>query len=142
MIAARVLLALAGIWLAAYGISELLDFPPADLKSVALWFAGGILVHDGIFAPLCAAAGVTARRFLPPRRWAPLACGAVCTVTLLLLAVPVTSLDGANSGNPTLRDRPYALGLALALLTVWLLVATVILLQHRVFRQRTLKGEE
>lgn len=123
----RILLAAFGLWLAALGIADLLHMNRADLLSVGFWFAGGILVHDAVFAPLCAAVGVAAHRLLPRRAWAPLACGAVATVTLLAIAVPVLAPGGANADNPTIRDRPYLLGLILALVTVWALVAVAAL---------------
>lgn len=126
----RVLLIALGLWLGWYGISLLLDMNPMDLRSVALWFAGGILLHDGVFAPIAAALGVAARRLLPPTWWAPVACGAVCTVTLALIAVPVIGRAGALSGNPTILDRDYVLGLSISVAVVWLLVAVALLRIH------------
>ncbi|WP_282785862.1 hypothetical protein [Nocardia sp. CC201C] len=131
MTAIRVVLVLLGLWLAALGVTDLLAMSRTDLISIVFWFAGGILVHDAVFAPLCAAIGTTARRVLPPRVWAPAACGAVATVTLLLIAVPVLAPGGANADNPTIRDRPYLLGLTLALVTVWTLVALATVIAHR-----------
>ncbi|PXX64088.1 hypothetical protein DFR70_105270 [Nocardia tenerifensis] len=126
MSAIRILLLLAGLGLGWYGATLLLDFPRADLLSVALWFVGGILLHDTVFAPLCAAAGVTARRVLPDAWWAPTACGAVCTVALLLIAAPVLGRAHAVPDNPTVLDRDYPLGLAVALLAVWALVGVAL----------------
>ncbi|WP_405136037.1 hypothetical protein [Nocardia sp. NBC_01388] len=117
----RGLLVVLGLWLGWYGISLLLQMNPTDLRSIALWFAGGILLHDGVFAPLAATLGVAARRVLPESWWAPVACGAVCTVTLLLIAVPVIGREGALP-NPTILDRNYILGLAVAVAVVWVLV--------------------
>ncbi|MFD6156805.1 hypothetical protein ACFWF7_19720 [Nocardia sp. NPDC060256] len=122
MTAIRILLVLAGLWLGWYGISLLLDFPRADLLSVALWFAGGILLHDAVFAPLCAAVGATARHVLPGTWWGPAACGAVCTVALFAIAVPVLDRGHAMPDNPTVLDRNYPLGLAVALIVIWALV--------------------
>lgn len=122
----RLLLAALGVGLGWYGIMLLLDMNPTDLKSIALWFTAGILVHDALFAPLCAALGLTARRLLPASTWAPLACGALCTLTLALIAVPVIGRAGAIPGNPTILDRNYALGLAIAIAVVWLAVLLVL----------------
>ncbi|WP_280353443.1 hypothetical protein [Nocardia otitidiscaviarum] len=127
----RVLLVLLGLWLAALGITDLLAMSRTDMISIVFWFAGGILVHDAVFAPLCAIIGTAGRRVLPPHAWAPAACGAVATVTLLLIAVPVLAPGVANADNPTIRDRPYLLGLALALVTVWTLVALATVTVHR-----------
>ncbi|MFI6366609.1 hypothetical protein ACIBG0_28100 [Nocardia sp. NPDC050630] len=122
MTVARIVLLLIGIWLGWYGISALFDLPPADLGSVAIWFAGGILLHDAVFAPICVAAGLTARHLLPPTWWAVTACGAICSVGLVLIALPVLDRRNAMSSNPTVLDRNYPLGLAVALILVWLLV--------------------
>ncbi|MBH0778416.1 hypothetical protein [Nocardia bovistercoris] len=124
-IALRATLLIVGILLAWHGATTLLDFPTPALLSVILWFSAGILLHDFLFAPLAAAVGLGGRRLLPTRWWAPTACGAVCTVTLLLLAAPVLGRGDAMSDNPTILDRPYALGLAAALLTVWSVVAII-----------------
>ncbi|MBF6214788.1 hypothetical protein IU487_27680 [Nocardia puris] len=132
----RVLLAAVGIGLAAYGLSLLLDLPPADLRSIGIWFTAGILAHDAVFAPLAAAAGLTARRAIPPRRWTPLAYATVATITLILVAVPV--LGRSSTGNPTVLDRDYPLGLAIALAAVWLtaLGATLAIWQRTSSRSR------
>ncbi|MGN2639418.1 hypothetical protein ACTD5D_25285 [Nocardia takedensis] len=129
--AVRAVLLLVGVALAGYGISLLLDFPPDALTSVALWLAAGILLHDAVFAPLAAALGLTGRRLLPRGWWPPLACGAVCTVALLLLAAPVVGRRDALPDNPTVLDRDYPLGLTLALLLIWSIVALTLLLGRR-----------
>jgi hypothetical protein len=118
----RLLLLLAGLWTAGYGVLLLSKHPPRDLVWIAVWFAGGILAHDAVFAPLCAALGLGARLLLPRRWWAPAACGAVCTVTLLLVAAPVIGRRHAHPDNPTVLDRDYPAGLTIALLAVWALV--------------------
>ncbi|WP_280274065.1 hypothetical protein [Nocardia wallacei] len=127
----RLLLALGGVAAAWYGVTLLAPMNAADLRSVATWFVAGILLHDFVFAPLCAAVGVTMRRLLPPARWSPPAYGATCTVTLLLVAVPVIDRRHAIAGNPTVVDRPYAVGLAVALAVIWAVVAIALLRGRR-----------
>lgn len=131
MIVFRLLLALGGIAAVWYGVTLLAPMNPADLRSAATWLVAGILLHDFVFAPLCAVAGVTVGRLLPPARWAPLVYGAVCTVTLLLIAVPVITRRHAVAANPTVVDRPYAAGLAVALAVIWALVAIALLRGRR-----------
>ncbi|MBB5918245.1 hypothetical protein BJY24_007157 [Nocardia transvalensis] len=123
MIAIRVLLALGGIWLAWYGIGLLLDQNPADLMSIARWFAGGIVLHDAILAPLCAAVALLARRLLPAPWWASVAWGGLCTATLLLISIPVLQRSGENPANPSVLDRNYHAGLLIAVAVVWVFVA-------------------
>ncbi|WP_433524093.1 hypothetical protein ACQPZ2_02320 [Nocardia pseudovaccinii] len=131
MITARILLLLLGSWLGWYGISALFDLPPTDLDSIAIWFAGGILLHDAVFAPICAALGLTARHLLPRTWWAVTACGAICSVALVLIALPVLDRGDGMPSNPTVLDRDYPVGLAVALILVWSLV----LLAHAVARR-------
>lgn len=128
----RILLGLAGVWLAYYGISLFLPFPPADLWSVVIWFAGGIVLHDFVFAPLCVAVGLGARRLLPRSWWAPLAYGSALTVVLGALAVPVL-VPHDTFGNSTVVDRNYPLGLGIALAIVWITMGLWII---RITRRR------
>lgn len=134
--AARGFLLVTGLGLGWYGIASLLDLPTTDLISVALWFCGGILVHDAVFAPLSAATGLGARRILPIDWWAPAACGAVCTVTLALIAAPVIGRRNTMPDNPTVLDRSYPLGLIAAVTVVWSLVAIILLIQRQHRRLR------
>ena len=120
--AVRAGLALLGLWCGWYGLRLLFHHNLSDLREVALWCACGILAHDVVFAPLCAAIGVGARRVLPRRWWAPIACGAVCTVALFTLSAPVLFRGHARADNPTVLDRNYPLGLLIALTVVWVLV--------------------
>ncbi|MFG1795524.1 hypothetical protein [Nocardia sp. NPDC049149] len=133
----RILLVLAGIWFGWYGIGLLLDFPRADLISIALWFGGAILLHDAIFAPLSALVGVTARRILPGSWWGLAACGAVCTVALVLIAAPVLGRGHAMPDNPTVLDRNYPLGLTVTITLIWVLVAVTAATRFRRTRTST-----
>jgi hypothetical protein len=117
----RILLIAAGLWCAYFGINMFVHFPPADLMNIVEWFAGGIILHDFVFAPLCAIVGLGARKILPRAWWVPVAYGAVCTVVLGGLAVPVL-MPHSTFGNPTVIDRDYPLGLTIALGVIWLLV--------------------
>ena len=72
-----------------------------------------------MFAPLCAVAGFGARRLLPARWWAPVSLAALCTVVLVLLAVPVFDKPGMRPDNATVLDRNYHAGLWISLAVVW-----------------------
>ena len=133
MTVARILLFLTGMWFAWFGISALLDLSRTDLASVAIWFTGAILIHDALFAPLCAALGLTARHLLAPGWWSVAACGAICSVALTLIALPVLNRGNAMPTNPTVLDRNYPLGLTAALILIW----TLVLLAHIAARRRT-----
>ena len=119
MTISRVLLIVAGSAVAAYGAVLILDLPPRTIILIAVWALGGVVVHDFVFAPLTAALGYTARRWIPGRWWTPVAVAALCSVTLLLLAIPVFDAPGAKPDNPTAIDRDYPVGLAISLAVVW-----------------------
>jgi hypothetical protein len=113
-------IALGGLGLAgaAYGIVQLLDLGLDNLRAAAIWLVGGVLLHDGVLAPLTIAACllVAARGRRVP---APLVMGAVVLATVTVVAIPVLGRFGARADNPTLLDRNYVLGwLVLATLTV------------------------
>ncbi|MFF0457663.1 hypothetical protein [Nocardia africana] len=118
MNAVRVLLAVAGIASAAYGISLVLHMNTTDLMSIAVWSVGLLLVHDAVFAPLSAGVGVVGRHLIPGSVRGPVTIGVVATVVLAILSVPVIGRGGAVA-NSTVLDRNYGLGLAAALAVVW-----------------------
>lgn len=119
MSASRILLIVAGLAVAAYGAVLVLDLPPRTIVLIAVWAGGGVIVHDFVIAPLTAALGYTAHRLIKGSWWAPVAVAALCSATLLLLAVPVFDAPGAKPDNPTAIDRDYPMGLALSLAVVW-----------------------
>lgn len=120
MTAARVLLMLAGLGLAGYGATLLWDNPTPILIRIVVWALAGVVLHDFVFAPICAAFGLVGRRLLPPRWQVPVAVSLLCGVVLGLLAVPVLGKPGMRPDNLTVLDRDYPLGLLLSLSVVLL----------------------
>lgn len=131
----RVLLIAAGVAVGAYGAVLVLDFRPRTVVLIALWAGIGVIVHDFVFAPICAALGWTGRRLIQGRWRTPVTVAALCSVVLLLLAVPVYGTPGARPDNPTVLDRNYPLGLTISLALVWACVpvyrALAVVLQRR-----------
>jgi 5'-methylthioadenosine phosphorylase len=124
----RSLLISAGIASIAYGISLALRFVhPADWRSLVTWLAGGVIVHDGVIAPLWLAVWWAIRRSRRTITAAvPIATGVAFTAILLLLSVPVLAPRPSGqypADNPTLLDRPYALNLSIAIGIVWIILA-------------------
>lgn len=133
----RLLLLLAALPVGWYGLSLLWSMPTADKTSVVVWLIAGLLAHDAVFAPLCLAAGHSARRVLPRRWWAPILAAASATTLMVLLSLPVvyprsesTQAPG-NAQSDTLLDRPYGWGLTIALVIVWSLTVALIAQRHR-----------
>lgn len=117
--AALALLGLAGV---AWGAWLLLDTQDlAELRGVAIWFAGGVIVHDAVLAPLTLALTAVAGRIVP-RRWSGAAASAAIVIgTVTVMAIPVLGGFGADydSANTTYLDRDYLAGwLGIVVLTV------------------------
>lgn len=113
----RLAIGLAGCLLAAYGVLLILGLSLADQATLLLWLATGVVLHDGLLAPLVVLLGWwTARRVPAPER-RPLTVGAIVLGTVTLAAVPVLLGFGGQVSNPTILDRNYVAGwLALAAL--------------------------
>lgn len=126
----RIVLALAGIGLGGYGAVLLLENPTEVIVRILVWAVVAAVVHDLVFAPLCAAVGFAGRRLIPRSWQSPVAVAALCSVVLMLLAVPVFSRPGMRPDNPSVLDRDYPLGLGIALAVVWLCVPVYHLLRH------------
>lgn len=108
-----------GVAIGGYGAWQLWDLPTDALLRIAVWAAAGVIIHDFVFAPLTAALGYTSRRLIKGRWWPPVAVAAMCSITLVLLAIPVFDTPGAKPDNPSVLDRDYPLGLGVSLALVW-----------------------
>lgn len=126
--AGRIGLGLAGVAAVLYGVLLLWQGNPWPvLLNIGVWAAAGVILHDFVFAPLCVALGFAGRRILPRSWWTPAAVGALCSVVLVLLAIPVYDRPGARPDNPTVLDRDYPRGLWTLLVLTWAIVALVII---------------
>lgn len=115
----RVILTVVALTVGGYGVVLLLDSPWVILIRIAIWAGAGVVLHDFVFAPLCVALGFAGRRLIPHHWWAPVAVAALCSVILVLLAIPVFDRPGARPDNHTVLDRNYPLGLFVSLVIVW-----------------------
>jgi len=116
----RLLIGAVGVAMGLFGALRFvqLDFP--DIVNATLWLAGGVIVHDGILAPLTLAVVVLATRALAPRLRTAVTAGLVVLATVTVTAIPVLGSWGAREDNPTLLDRNYVLG--------WVVFAALVLL--------------
>ncbi|MVU83074.1 hypothetical protein GPX89_38280 [Nocardia sp. ET3-3] len=128
MTAIRILLGALGIGLAVYGVELLLKMSTADLKSVAMWFIGVILVENLVFGPVAALVGFLGHRVLPARWWPAYTVGAFTSLALIIVALPVLGREGAVPGNDTILNRNYTVGLLISVVLVWAGVAAYLLL--------------
>ncbi len=103
---------------AAYGAWRLVSLGWDQLVAVLVWLVGGLVVHDGIIAPLVVVAGVLAAHRAEPWLRTPLLWTLVVLGPITLIAVPVLGKPGAKADNPTLLDRNYVLGYAVVVVIV------------------------
>jgi hypothetical protein len=121
----RVLLALSGLALLAYGAVLTWDFATSRTVNAvqgAAWFIGGPLLHDGVVAPAVGLTGVVLTRIVPKPWHTPALVGVVLSGVLTLLAIPLLWRPFGTAVNPGLHDRNYGVALAVALGVVWLTV--------------------
>ena len=119
MNAVRVLLIAAGIGIAGYGTALVVDEPRVIMFRMVVWALVGVALHDLVFAPLCVALGFAGRRLVPQKWWGPVVVAALCSVVLVMLAIPVFDKPGMRPDNLTVLDRNYHAGLWISLAIVW-----------------------
>ena len=127
MTAVRVLLIAVGIGIAGYGVALALDEPRVILFRMVVWALVGVVLHDLVFAPVCVALGFAGRRLIPQKWWGPVALAALCSVVLVMLAIPVFDKPGMRPDNLTVLDRDYHAGLWISLAIVWACVPLYLL---------------
>jgi hypothetical protein len=122
--------------IAVGGLVLLLDVRPAAYLGILVWFAGAIIVHDGIIGPAVFGVAVLMRK---TRRRIPIVVIAIVQVAIVVAAImaaivlPEAYKKQAGTANPTILPLDYLPNLgafyaALALVTtavvvVYLLVA-------------------
>ncbi|MFJ8076906.1 hypothetical protein ACIQ7Q_23920 [Streptomyces sp. NPDC096176] len=115
----RVLLGAAGVALMAVGLSLLAT--GGQIKDVALWLIGSVVVHDAVIAPLVIATGLLLA-VLPARG---LLRGALVTAgCLTLIALPVLLAPGTPR-NPSVLPLDYPRNWLLSLAAVAVITAAV-----------------
>ena len=115
----RVALILLGLIVGGYGAVLVWENPPVIIIRIVVWALVGIVLHDLVFAPVCAALGFAGRKVIPWRLSQPIALAVFCSVVLVFLATPVYGKPGMRLDNMTVLDRNYPLGLWISLAIVW-----------------------
>lgn len=124
----RVVLLATGLLAAGYGVALLSDNPPVIILRIVIWAVAAVVIHDAVVAPICVVMGFAGRRALPRRWWSPVAVAGLCSLVLVLLAVPVFDKPGMHPDNMSVLDRDYHQGLLLALAVVWAAVPAYLLM--------------
>jgi hypothetical protein len=131
LVVVRIVLLVVGLAAGLYGAWLLWEFPVVIIVRIAVWAGVGLAVHDFVFAPLCAALGLTGRKLVRGRWWTPVTVAGLCTVVLGLLAIPVYAKPGLRPDNMTVLNRDYPLGLWLSIAVVWACVPIYYLIARR-----------
>jgi len=103
----RIVLAVPAVAALAYAASRLADVPSDQWASVLKWLIGGVVLHDGVLAPVVVVLGLIASRWLPAPWRAPAVVGLIWWGSVSLLAIPVLTGNGVDPPNETLQHRPY-----------------------------------
>jgi hypothetical protein len=127
----------AGVLATAYGVHLLLGLGWANTRSTLVWLIGGVVLHDGVFAPLVIVAALLAPRLVPHDRLAPWVVALVILVPVTLVGIPELGRFGARADRPTLLDRHYWLGWSVL---VTLVVVGVIVGAVATRRQTAVRG--
>ncbi len=104
------------------------DTHPAEL---ARWIAGSAIVHDAAALPVVAVVAWLGRRYVAGWAWPAVRWAAMTTAILLVVSRPFVAGYGYNPDNPTALPRDYGLGVALALVVVWVTAAGWAVLTRR-----------
>jgi hypothetical protein len=133
----RLRIAIGALGVLGLAIGGRLAISGLGLRSIrlALWLAVPVLLHDGLLVPLVLALGWIGRRVLPEAAWGPATCGLVATGTLTALGAVVLYQPGADPTLPSLLDRDYGAGYALAMAIVWSLTSLASLVATVCFRR-------
>jgi hypothetical protein len=121
MTAWRIVLAIPAVAALAYAATRLADVPSDQWASVLTWLIGGVVLHDGVLAPLVVVSGVIASRWLPAPWRVPAVVGLIWWGCVSLIAIPVLTGYGVDPPNETLQHRPYVA-------SWWIGTAVVVLL--------------
>ena len=116
----RLAIGLVGIAMGAFGALRFLQLDFPDIVDAVLWLAGGVVIHDGIIAPLTVGLTVLATRVVPPTARTRVTVALIVLATVTITAIPVLGKFGARPDNPTILPRNYLLG--------WLVFASLVVL--------------
>lgn len=106
----RLLVGALGVAAGLFGLWRLVDRGWDPLVQAVLWLGGGVVLHDGVVAPLTLLLVVVGLRVVP-RGWrARVTLALLVLLTVTATAVPVLGRWGARPDNPTLLDRHYVAG--------------------------------
>jgi hypothetical protein len=131
----QIILAVAGIGLAAFGLFRLFsEIPTHSLLVLAVWLIAALVIHDAILAPSIVGVGWLLRRYVADRGRRYLQIALIMIALITVIAVPMIFLRGSQPEAKALLLRNY--GSNLILIIAIIVVITLILYALRVARER------
>jgi hypothetical protein len=132
----RIVLAVAGLALGAFGIFRLVtQIPPANLLILAVWLAAALIIHDALLAPSVVGVGWLLRRFVPDRGRRFLQLALIMIALVMVIAIPMILLRGSQPAVKALLLRDY--GANLIMIVGVIAAVSLILYAVRVARDRS-----
>jgi hypothetical protein len=112
----RIILAIAGIALGAFGVFRLVsEIPTHSLLILLLWLAAALVLHDAILAPSVVGVGWLLRRQVADRARRYLQVALIMSAIVAVIAIPMIFLRGSQPAAKALLLRNYGANLILLL---------------------------
>ena len=132
----RIILAVAGIALGAFGVFRLVsEIPTYSLLILGVWLAAALVIQDAILAPSVVGVGWLLRRYVPDRGRRYVQVALIMSALITVIAVPMIFLRGSQPAVKALLLRNY--GANLILIIGIIVVLSLILYAVRVARDRS-----
>jgi hypothetical protein len=132
----RIVLAVAGIALGAFGVFRLVtEIAPHSLLILVVWLVAALIIHDALLAPSVVGVGWLLRRFVPDRGRRYLQIALIMIALVTVIAVPMIFLRGSQPVAKALLLRNY--GANLIMIIGIIAVLSLILYGVRVVRDRS-----
>jgi hypothetical protein len=132
----RIILAVAGIALGAFGVFRLVSEIPTDsLLILGVWLAAALVIQDAILAPSVVGVGWLLRRYVPDRGRRYVQVALIMSALITVIAVPMIFLRGSQPAVKALLLRNYGSNLMLIIAIIG--VISLILYAVRVARDRS-----
>jgi hypothetical protein len=131
----RIILAIGGIALGAFGIFRLAtEIPLHNLLILAVWLVAALIIHDAVMEPSVIGVGWLLRRYIPDRGRRHVQIALIMIVPVAVIAIPMIFLRGSQPMEKALLLRNY--GVNLIMIIGIIAVIGLILYTVRVARDR------
>jgi hypothetical protein len=131
----RIILAIGGIALGAFGIFRLAtEIPLHNLLILAVWLVAALIIHDAVMEPSVIGVGWLLRRYIPDRGRRHVQIALIMIVPVVVIAIPMIFLRGSQPMEKALLLRNY--GVNLIMIIGIIAVIGLILYTVRVARDR------